>query len=208
VQHSGLSRSHKDGDRCFFPTVCIFTAMRSSKSLHAELCMYACARLGSSDELSVMWHTLFWIYLSQKKTPTWKIQTDLLFNCSGLLIAVWGARLCFTRVKNNAMHRVIFHFPFFQYELLILILSVLLFLLCPFISIRCWFLLYLLMLPEDTFWNNRIQMSLFEELVFCLLSGGRLCSFHSRKPLITTLSLEWRNLMCCLYSLQCDPHSW
>lgn len=66
----------------------------------------------------------------------------------------------------------------------------------------------LLMLPENTFWNNRIQMSLFEELVFCLLSGGLLCSFHSRRQLITTLSLGWKNLICCLYSLSCDPHSW
>jgi len=188
--------------------VCIFTAMRSSKSLHAELCMYAWVRLGSSDELLVMWHVLFWIYLSQKKTPTLKILTDFLFNCSGLLIIVWAARLCFTRVKSSAMYPVIFHFPFFQYERPILILSVLLFVLGSFISIRCRFFLYLLMLPEDTFWNNRIQMSLFEELVFCLLSGGRLCSFHSRRPLITNLSLEWKNLICCLCSLSCDPHSW
>jgi hypothetical protein len=181
--------------------------MRSIKSLHAVLRLYDFVRLGSSDELSEIWNALFWTYLRQKKTPTLRKLIDLSFNCSGLLIAVWEARFCFTRVKTSTTHRVIYHFPFFQYEHPILILSVLLFVLCPFIFIVCWFLLYLLMLPEDTFWNNRIQMSLSEELVFCLLCGGLLCSFHSRRPLITTLSLEWKNLMCCLYSLSCDSHS-
>ena len=62
---------------------------------------------------------------------------DLPINCSGLLIGEEGATCCFTLVMTSG----VLHFPFFQYEHPILIVSVVL-VLYHFISIRCWFLLY------------------------------------------------------------------
>jgi hypothetical protein len=204
AQHSGPSLSHKDGERSisFSELVanCQTTRRRMPEyhSVHIyrhemlkiSVCSASCVRL---CEVRFQWRVVACTVLNLPKPEenTYLEETNR-HSIQLLRFVDYCVRsdVLFTRVKTSAMHRVIFHFPFFQYEHPILILSVTLFVLCPFISIRCWFLLYLLMLPEDTFWNNRIQMSLFEEVVFCLLSGGRLCSFHSRRPLITTLTLE------------------